>query len=78
MSVHEKHDEVKALLGIPQDEPIFILRGQDRAAMETVDDYLLNVQDEGASVEFEAGVEKALANFTHFRATHPARMKTPD
>lgn len=80
MGVHDtdKYDEIRTLLGIPHDEPIFILRGQDKSAAETVDDYMINAQDAGADSEFLAGVERSLVNFEHFAVTHPERMKVPD
>lgn len=41
MSVHDtdKYAEVKRILEIPEDEPIFILRSQDRFAPLAVEDY---------------------------------------
>lgn len=44
MSVHDaNYNEVKRLLGIPEDEPIFILRAQDRFAPQTVEGYAQDV-----------------------------------
>lgn len=80
MGVHDtdKYAEIKSLLGIPADEPIFILRGQDKAASETIDDYLLNAEDEGADEEFLSGVEKCRTEFEHFKTQNLDRMKVPD
>lgn len=41
MGVHDLsvYPEVKKLLGIPEDEPIFILRAQDKFSVAAVSDY---------------------------------------
>jgi hypothetical protein len=44
MSVHDAdYSKVKKLLGIPEDEPIFILRAQDKHAPWAVEDYCHSV-----------------------------------
>lgn len=64
--------------GIPDDEPIFILRAQDRAANETILDYEQNAKDEGATPQFLDGVQDALAKFEQWQGSHPDALKIPD
>lgn len=54
MGVHDtdKYPAIKSLLGIPEDEPIFILRGQDALAADTIHHYVIlnGVARRGAEV----------------------------
>lgn len=80
MGVHsrEHYLTIKQLLGIPEEEPIFILRGQDEAAEDTLDDYRINAQDAGASDEFVQGVNEEVEKFVRFKKDHSESMKVPD
>lgn len=64
--------------GIPDDEPIFILRGQDKAASTTIDDYGVNAEDAGATREFVVGLREAFDRFEQWANDNPDKMKTPD
>jgi hypothetical protein len=86
MGVHntpEVYAEVKRLLGIPEDEPIFILRGQDDLAMHTVTRYR-NTADsiEDNSVKPDQdwldGMDGVIAKFAEFRNANPDRMHVPN
>jgi hypothetical protein len=82
MGVHdlEKNAEVKVLLGIPEDEPIFIIRAQDDLSYEVIDYYRKTAKSIGASKEFRKGVKEILLNFADWRkiAKEEGRTKIPD
>ena len=59
---------------IPNDEPIFILRGKDVLAEQAVAYYLTMV----ATGEHKQAIEHRIQDFKVFRLTHPERMKAPD
>lgn len=61
----------------PEDEPLFLLRGQDKRAAGAVRWYA-DHQSPRASVAHLEGTENALDAFTLFRQEHPDRMKDPD
>lgn len=60
---------------IPQDEPILILRAQDRYAADNIN-YMINCADRGS--DHEAVLKERLKHFQKFRDDHPERMKEPD
>ena len=80
MGVHdlEKYPEVKALLGIPDDEPIFILRAQDEAALNTLKSYEVYAHDVGASKTFLDGVVECSNNFASWKSENKDSVKVPD
>ena len=80
MGVHDtdRYTEVKSLLGIPEDEPIFILRAQDRAAPNAVDEYGHMAERIGASEKFCVGVDRCAAEFDAWQVANPQRVKVPD
>jgi hypothetical protein len=63
----------------PSDEPLFILRGQDKRALGCVRNYrTMAVYGVKVSREFEKGLDAAVAAFEQFRIDNPDRMKDPD
>lgn len=75
---HDKYPEIKRLLGIPEDEPIFILRAQDKAAIPTLNAYWDAVTDMGCAESFAAGVDDSRGYFEDFAVANEAKMKIPD
>lgn len=59
---------------IPDDEPVFILRGRDALAVDTLISYL----GHGMNREHRRAVEIRLAQFQAFSKSNPSRMKEPD
>jgi len=59
---------------VPDDEPLFILRSQDRNALPVLLAYNMICLD----LEHKAGVVKSISDFTEFRNKNPDRMKEPD
>lgn len=80
MGVHatEIYPEIKKLLGIPTDEPIFILRAQDDAAVETIEVYKVEAKTAGSSDDFIEDVDRALLEFENWRLNNADLCKVPD
>lgn len=87
MGVHntEVYADVKMLLDIPEDEPIFIIRAQDVVAPDAIMDYaeLARVRH-GATQEFYnlvAATHTELSvwrQFVGWQEEHPDKVKIPD
>lgn len=80
MGVHDTdaYPHIKAWLDIPQDEPIFILRAQDDASVETLASYNEIASVKGAASEFSVNVGNVGNEFAEWRAKNPDKCKTPD
>lgn len=65
---------------IPEDEPIFILRGCDVFARTTLRRYLALIPwgDDESNEEHRRAVTLRLLQFENFAAENPERIKTPD
>lgn len=61
-------------VAIPDDEPVFVFRAQDRKAIDALSAYALVVEDAAHG----AVVAQRIAQFRHFQDTHPTRTKEPD
>lgn len=80
MGVHDssKYPWIKEALGIPRDEPIFILRAQDDAAMLTMPRYAEAAHDAGASIQFIRDIGDVSMAFAAWRTDNRDRCGTPD
>lgn len=89
MGVHDtdKYPEVKRLLGIPEDEPIFILRAQDQCSVLSVFDYAFRyqraVEADGDRMnqeqrDFHAEVIDVHSQMDEWQLAHPSKVKIPD
>jgi hypothetical protein len=87
VSVHqtERYKQIKGILGIPEDEPIFILRGQDKLAAGAIESYEDDAdrkdgREEGFSPtqEWFAQIDGHANEFRLFASGNPERMKFPD
>lgn len=68
-------------LTFPADEPLFLLRGQDKAVLDALiggQDYEDACVDAGASREHLAAVQAAADEITAWQRAHPDRVKVPD
>ncbi len=64
--------------GIPDDEPVFILRAQDEQAEQTIDFYgQLSAENERRQ-EFIDGVSGRLEEFRRWATENPEKVKLPD
>jgi|GEM_PF-2859418 len=64
---------------IPNDEPVFVLRGQDKLALTAIETYCRSVTDNSTAVNERSGptAHAAFMAFQEFAQTHPDRMKMP-
>jgi hypothetical protein len=59
---------------IPEDEPLFIFRAQDRKAICALVAYNMVLDN----LEQKESVTKSINDFRRFQEEHPKRMKEPD
>jgi hypothetical protein len=84
VSVHDaNYRKLKKELGIPEDEPIFILRAKDRLALPVITRYTNSArQIESAKVrpsdEWFEQMGEVERQFADFASAHPSQMKIPD
>lgn len=77
MSVHDAdYVAIKTELGIPFNEPIFVLRAQDRISKETIEHYRMLAKHEGCSTAFVEGIDAEINEFEHWQESNTT--KTPD
>lgn len=71
-------------VAIPDDEPVFILRAQDKHAAEAIEAYYEILAEaeagEGETITDETleAVDARVVQFEKFAIKHPSRMKEPD
>jgi hypothetical protein len=83
MSVHDvNYSKLKKLIGIPDDEPIFILRAKDDLAAATIARYRNMADriesDKRPNQEWFENVDGVVSAFGEFRASHPDLVRVPD
>ncbi len=80
MGVHNLHNyaEIKKLLGIPEQEPIFILRAQDGLSRIALSAYADIVSKSGCSMEFEEGIYQVDDAFLDWQQQNNETVKLPD
>lgn len=77
------YNQIKELLGIPLDEPIFILRAQDKFSIKTIQEYRKKVRDgrivgdHGLHEWFE-NVGSVINDFINWQRDHRDKVKVPD
>lgn len=59
---------------IPDGEPVFIFRAQDRKTLTALEAYILACENQS----HREAVKKRYADFIRFSVKHPERMKEPD
>lgn len=64
---------------VPPDEPVFILRAQDKLALVAIETYCRSVTDNSTAVDQRSGptAHSAFMAFQQFAQEHPDRMKMP-
>ncbi len=80
MSVHDTqhYPEIKRLLGIPEDEPIFILRAQDDSACPMLDEYIqFNVRP-GNDPSWLDNMRQTANEFNDWQVKNSDKVKQPD
>lgn len=61
---------------IPEDEPLFLLRGRDHYALVAINAYQAACESECNDLHL-AGIQQVREKFCQFAAEHPERMKQP-
>jgi hypothetical protein len=86
MGVHQDPDTyiaIKRILGIPDDEPIFILRAQDKFSTKTIW-YYRNLNRDGVRdcspnwLEWAESVGRITRNFLDWQMINRDKVKMPD
>src|ERR1700723_1133513 len=77
-SVHPTKGIVNTVSGetIPEDEPLFLLRGRDHHALEAIQAYRSICANDCNELHLD-GISQAANKFAEFRIDHPERMKQP-
>lgn len=79
MGVSDKYGTViTERRAIPLDEPVFIIRAQDKAAAETLRYYLHLCKVEGSSEEHITAATAARDQIVAWQAAHADQVKAPD
>jgi hypothetical protein len=73
----EVYPEVKRLLGIPEDEPIFIIRAQDKLSLPTVMYYADEAFD-ACTDEFNEGMNQVEASFRGWQDENKNKVRVPN
>lgn len=84
--VHEDNDtyyQIKSLLGIPPDEPIFIIRAQDKFSIEAIKSYLSHVlwgarENRDRVDSWSANVASVINDFMQWQHNNEDKVKVPD
>jgi hypothetical protein len=73
---NDKYDVMVEL--VQEDEPLFVLRGKDKFALEALSWYYGACYLGGASLDFLASVRGQVARFETWAIEHEGLMKVPD
>jgi hypothetical protein len=65
-------------LTFPADEPLFLLRGQDRVAWASVEHYAVHCDVQRVDPDHASAAHDAADTFHEWQAEHPDRVKVPD
>lgn len=77
----DKYKRVKQALDIPQDEPIFIIRGQDILAVAAIARYrnlAAVIEKERPIEDWFASLDQQIEEFKKWQEDHPRLVKIPD
>ena len=64
--------------GIPDDEPVFILRGQDKCTPQVVRQYAESAQRSGSPTEHHASARRQADAIDEWQKENPDKVKSPD
>ncbi len=70
-------DTDRVLAKVDFDEPIFVIRCQDRTSIHTIQKWLEGAR-ESLTPEHVQEVHALIDDFAHWQAVHPERVKQPD
>lgn len=80
MGVHDTqhYGEIKRLLNIPEDEPIFIIRAQDNISVSAIDDYMDLSERPGNDPTFMDDLRKVRNEFADWQIKNSDKVKQAD
>jgi hypothetical protein len=62
---------------VPEDEPVFILRGRDTLSLVAIESYIGEMEEMGCDRDRINDVRTVAKDFLNFTVLHPERMKQP-
>jgi hypothetical protein len=78
MGVHDAdYNKVKDALGIPHDEPIFVIRAKDACAPSALDHYFIIASAKGAEDDFLDGVRKVEDEMNDWQTKNAKKVGVP-
>lgn len=77
MAVDTKYGDID-IEGIPDDEPVFVIRAKDEVSVQTLNQYADNATRNGSPSEHHASVRRRAAEFQEWQDANPDLVKTPD
>ena len=78
MAAEGKYGRITTERGdIPDDEPVFLIRAQDRVAVALLDRYAMLAEAAGSPPRHLTGTREAIERFVAWQSEHPDRVKTP-
>jgi hypothetical protein len=72
------YPQIKELLQIPHDEPIFILRAQDQTSVDTLDHYISENETEGNDPSWLEEMRKVANEFEDWQIKNSRKIKRAD
>ncbi len=63
---------------IPDDEPVFVIRGKDLLAIPNVQDWMERARKASVNADKMKAVQMHLDAIIEFQESHPERCKIPD
>lgn len=75
MAQENKYGKITVEHGsIPEDEPVFLLRAQDVAAIGAIQEYLDLCVQAGSPPQHIEGIDAAIARFANWRSEHGSKI----
>lgn len=77
MAIDFKYGEIE-ISGIPDDEPVFVIRAKDQASVDSIRDYFVNAYRVGATEDFAKAGDSVVLAFEDWQESNRDRVKVPD
>lgn len=77
MAIDMKYGEID-ITGIPDDEPVFVIRAKDQASVNSIKDYFVNAYRAGATEDFAKAGDSVVLVFEDWQESNRERVKVPD
>lgn len=77
MALDAKYGKID-IPGVPDDEPVFVIRGRDAIGPRSVESYAVRASGAGCDREFIDGVNAVAASMKKYQDDNPELVKRPD